>query len=180
MTSSFSNIAHEEALTPGEETEKPLESIDPEPIGVSRPGSGPLPALKLTGSESSSFRALYTHAQALVETDAMILPFTTSSGHVHMLRHLAPETVYVQESLSGNDGDAVTHISGWVGQVVVVVGAEGGHGGLVDSDDEAAHETVESERWWQRGDRVGLGKGIDVVDGMRIGEDWKRRVGGLE
>lgn len=110
----------------------------------------------------------------------MVLPFTTPSGHINLLRHLAPEVVYIQDSLSGDHGELVTQMSGWVGQVVVVVGAEGGHGGLVDSEDETALGAERIAKWWQQGDQVGLGKGIEVVDGMRIGEDWRRRVGGHE
>lgn len=109
----------------------------------------------------------------------MIMPFTTPTGHVHLLRHLSPEIVYVQEILSGSGGDAITHISNWVGQIVLVVGDEGGHGGLVDSEDERGHSgEATSEKWWQNDPRIGLGKGVEVVEGMMIGEDYKRRCGG--
>lgn len=100
----------------------------------------------------------------------MILYFTTPSGHVHILRHLAPHTVYMQDSLSGKDGAVVANLAGWVGQVVIVVGAEGGHGFLVDSDDEGGHKAKKVDRWWERGERVGLGKGADVVEGVHISE----------
>ena len=106
------------------------------------------------------------------------MPFTSPSGYVHLLRHIAPEVVYIQETLSGPGGDAVTHISGWVGQVVLVVGDESGHGGLVDSEDEQGASGEEGEKWWQHDPRIGLGKGIEVVDGLRVGEDWRRRVRG--
>lgn len=180
VTSSFSNIAHDEARTPGEEADRALESIDPEPIHSPSPDFNTPAASKLTGSESSLFQALYAQAQALVEKDTMVLPFTTPSGHIHLLRHLGPEVVYIQDSLSGDHGELVAQISGWVGQVVVVVGAEGGHGGLIDSEDETAQSAERTEKWWQQGDKVGLGKGIEIVDGMRIGEHWRRRVGGHE
>ena len=109
----------------------------------------------------------------------MVMPFTTPTGYVHLLRHLAPEVVYVQELLSGPGGDHVLHISGWVGQVVLVVGDDSGHGGLVDSEDErAGHDGERKEAWWQNSPQIGLGKGIEVVDGLRVGEDWRRRVGG--
>ena len=107
------------------------------------------------------------------------MPFTTSTGYVHLLRHIAPEIVYVQETLAGPGGDAIFHIAGWVGQVVLVVGDESGHGGLVDSEDERGalgHEA--REKWWQNHPRIGLGKGVEVVDGLRVGEDWRRRVRG--
>ena len=161
MTSSFSNIAHEDAHTPGEDG-GPLASVEPRPVEDSSP----------------LFKTLYSQAQNIVEKETMIVPFTTQSGHVHLLRHLAPETVYIQESLCGTDGDVVSHISGWVRQVVVVVGDEGGHGGLVDSEDEVALEAERGEKWWQKESRVGLGKGVEVVDGLRAGEDWRRRVTG--
>ena len=125
------------------------------------------------------FNAIYTQAQALVANDTMIMPFTTLSGSVHILRHLGPEIVYIQETLSGAGGDAVHHISGWVGQVILVVGDEGGHGGLVDSEDERGMSGDENkDKWWHNDPKIGLGKGIEVVEGIRMGEDWRRRVGG--
>lgn len=162
MTSSFSNIGHDDAHTPSEEG-GPLASLDPRPM---------------EDSSSPLFKTLYRQAQALVEKETMIIPFTTPTGHVHLLRHLGPETVYIQESLCGNDGDVVSHISGWVRQVVVVVGDEGGHGGLIDSEDEVGLAAEKGEKWWQRPDRVGPGKGVEVVDGLRAGEDWRRRITG--
>lgn len=139
--------------------------IDPDPI------SSP--------SKSKKFDALYKEAQSLVENDTMIMPFTTPTGHIHLLRHLAPEITYIQETLTGSRGDVLTSIANWVGQTVLVVGDESGHGGLVDSEDERGHsgEGVR-ERWWQDDPRIGLGKGVEVVEGLRLGEDWRRRVGG--
>ena len=109
----------------------------------------------------------------------MIMPFNTLTGHVHILRHLSPDIVYIQESLTGNDGETVHQISQWVRQVLVVVGDDGGRGGLVDSDDESAL-AEKGEKWWQKEGVTGLGKRIDVVDGVRTGEDWRRRVSGHE
>ena len=107
------------------------------------------------------------------------MPFTTPTGHVHILRHLGPDIVYIQESLSGSGGESITHISNWVGQIVLIVGDKSGHGGLVDSEDEQGHSNEEArEDWWQNDHRVGLGKGVEVVEGLRVGEDWRRRVGG--
>ena len=85
--------------------------------------------------------------------------------------------MYVQESIAGNEGEAVQNISGWVRQVVVVVGDEGGRGGLIDSDDESAL-AEKGEKWWQREGTTGIGKRIDVVDSLRTGDDWRRRVRG--
>ncbi|KAL8931576.1 MAG: hypothetical protein Q9216_007152 [Gyalolechia sp. 2 TL-2023] len=161
MTSSYSNIGHEEA----HEAEKPLASMEPFPEGAS--------------SRSRMFDTLYKEAQSMVDNDTMIMPFTTPTGHVHLLRHLAPEIVYLQETLSGDNGDILSHISNWVGRIVLVVGDESGHGGLVDSEDERGHPSHQSrDRWWQDDPRIGLGKGVEVVDGLRLGDDWRRRVKG--
>lgn len=122
------------------------------------------------------FNTLYTQAQALVEKDTMIMPFTTPTGYIHILRHIGPETVYLQQTLSGPGGDAIPHISGWVGQILLVVGDESGHGGLVDSEDERGQDS--KDKWWQTDPRIGLGKGVEIVDGLRVGEDFRRRVGG--
>lgn len=107
------------------------------------------------------------------------MPFSTPSGHVHILRHLSPDIVYIQESLTGNEGEAVHHIAGWVRQVVVVVGDEGGHGDLIDSEDGSVLAD-KGEKWWQKEGVTGLGKRIDVVDGLRTGDDWRRRVSGYD
>lgn len=95
-----------------------------------------------------------------------------------MLRQVAPQVVYVQATLSGDNGEHVKNVSSWVGQVVLVVGDELGHGGLVDSEDERGASGDEArQRWWQHDSRIGLGQ-IEVVEGLRIGEDWRRRVRG--
>ena len=118
------------------------------------------------------FNTLYTQAQALVNKETEIMPFTTPTGYIPILKHLAPETVYLQETLS-QGGDVIPQIKDWVGRDIVLVVGESGHGGLVDSEDE--HE--EKERWWQNDPRIGLGKGVEIVDGLRVGEDWRRRIG---
>jgi len=154
LSSSFSNISHPHAQTPGEESEKPSPS----------------------SSASPTFNAVYSEALSLVEKETMVLPFTTPTGHVHILRHLNPDIVYLQESLAGANGDAITHLQSWLRQdVVLVVGADGGHGGLADSESEA--ENVEkSQQWWEKEERVGRGRGIAVVEGLRVGDDWARRI----
>lgn len=163
LTSSYSNIAHEDAhpSEKGRETSI-LDNIDPNPIDDTTP----------------LFKTLYNQAQALVDKDTMIIPFTTPNGHSHILRSLGPQTVYIQESLCGEDGDIVANLSGWVKETVVVVGDEGGHGGLVDTDDEGTSGKEKHEKWWQKEERTGLGKRVAVVDSLRVGEDWRRRVGG--
>jgi len=129
-----------------------------------------------SASGSLSFKAVYSQALGLVEKETMVLPFTTSTGHVHILRHLNPEIVYLQESLAGDIGDVITHLQSWLRQdVVLVVGADGGHGGLADSESEAEH-IPKKEQWWEREDRVGRGRGVIVVEGVRVGDDWARRV----
>ena len=110
----------------------------------------------------------------------MILPFTTPAGHVHILRHLQPEVIYLQESMAGDNGSIITNLQTWLRHdVILVVGAEGGSGGLADSESEAEKPSP-TEKWWQRADRVGRGRGIVVVDGMRVHDDWTRRVQGVE
>ena len=154
IASSYSNIGHEDAQSPGDK----ITETDP------------------SSARSKMFNTVYTQAQALVEKDTMIMPFSTPTGYVHILRHLGPETVYLQHTLSGPGGEAISQISGWVGQVLLVVGDESGHGGLVDSEDERGEES--KDRWWHDDPRIGLGKGVEIVDGLRVGEDFKRRIGG--
>ncbi|KAL8776538.1 MAG: hypothetical protein Q9213_008233 [Squamulea squamosa] len=160
MTSSYSNIGAEEA----NEADKPLS------LNESREKPSP---------RSKMFDSIYREAHSMVDDDTMIMPFTTPTGHIHLLRHLAPGIVYLQETLSGPGGDTLSQISNWVGQIVLVVGDESGHGGLVDSEDERGHPSHEArDRWWLDDSRIGLGKGIEVVDGLRLGDDWRRRVRG--
>jgi hypothetical protein len=127
-----------------------------------------------------AYNAVYSQALALVEKDAMVLPFTTPTSHTHMLRILKPDVVYLQESLAGDNGSNVTQLQTWLRQdVILVVGAESGSGGLADSESEA-EKTEKPEKWWQRPDRVGRGRGVVVVDGMRVHDDWGRRVQGQD
>lgn len=105
----------------------------------------------------------------------MVLPFTSPSGHVHILRHLNPDIVYLQETLASHNGEIITHLQTWLRQdVVLIVGAEGS-GGLADSESEAEGAPKE-HRWWKNEDRVGLGRGVVVVEGLRVGDDWAKRV----
>lgn len=115
-----------------------------------------------------------------MEKEVNILPFTTPAGYVHILRHLSPELVYLQGSLAGENGTHVQKLQTWLRyDIILVVGADGGHGGLADSESEA--EKPEKERqWWQREERVGRGRGVIVVDGIRVSDDWSRRVQGNE
>ena len=104
-----------------------------------------------------------------------------------MLRHLAPDLVYIVDAVSGHSGRNVQDITRWVGQTIVVVGSDGtGLGGLVDTDDESYTGKAKSEhsgygrRWWENTDIVGLGKGVEVVDASRLTDDYERRVVGRE
>ncbi|KAI8958871.1 hypothetical protein F5Y11DRAFT_334830 [Daldinia sp. FL1419] len=161
LSSSFSNIANEQSQTPGEE--------------VKSPGSS---------TANTPFNLVYSQASALVEKEAMILPFTSPNGHVHILRHLQPEVIYLQESLAGDNGGVITQLQTWLKyDVILVVGADGGHGGLADSESEAERpekDEKKDEPWWQREERVGRGRGVVVVDSLRVGDDWARRVQGKE
>jgi hypothetical protein len=180
IASSFSNIGHDDVRTPGEEHERTLSSLDPNPMdspehsGVNTPRT---PAL--SASNSPAFNNLYAQALSMVDKDTMVLPFTTPTGHIHLIKHLKPEIAYVQEGLTGEKGEIVSQVTGWVGQVIVVVGAEGGHAGLVDSEDEYGRATRNEKggKWWEKSDKIGLGKGMEVVEGLRVGDDWGRRVG---
>ncbi|KAI5860353.1 hypothetical protein GGS23DRAFT_581068 [Durotheca rogersii] len=164
LSSSFSNIANDQDQTPGEESKSPMLSVH---------------------SVNSPFHAVYSQALALVEKETMVLPFTTVNGHVHILRHLHPEVVYLQESLAGPDGNVVTQLQTWLKHdVILVVGVDGGHGGLADSDSETEQPGKEKEKradlWWQREERTGRGRGVVVVDSLKVGDDWARRVRGKE
>ena len=172
ITSSYSNIGHDDLHTPGDEADRPLQTVDPQPVSSNGHGHG-----------SDFFHALYRQAQALVDKDTQIMPFTSPGGYVQILRHVAPDVAYVQATLSGAQGETVKQLRSWAGQIVLVVGDESGHGGLVDSEDErgggaSADEATERDRWWQDDPSIGLGKGMEMVDGMRVGEDWRRRVRG--
>jgi hypothetical protein len=113
------------------------------------------------------------------------MPFTTPDGYVAMLRHLAPQVVYVSDTLSGKEGESIGGLKGWVGHTVVVVGDDG-HGGLADTETETEDERAgngkrrEKYRWYEHSSMVGLGKEVEIVDAARIGDDWSKRVGGRE
>jgi len=128
-----------------------------------------------------AYNAIYCQAQGLVEKDSMVLTFTSPNGHAHILRHVEPEVIYLQESLSGENGSVVTQLQTWLRHdLILVVGAESGAGGLADSESEAEKPGKGDEVWWHREDRVGRGRGVVVVDGLRVHDDWLRRVQGKE
>ncbi|KAB2577545.1 hypothetical protein BFW01_g9829 [Lasiodiplodia theobromae] len=167
------------AQTPGDD----MSSLDPHPYGSGQntPKSGNTPSMSASTSESALYNSIYARALRLVKDRTMVMPFTTPSGHVHMLRHLAPDLVYVTEDLSGTQGEYVEQIRNWVGQVMVVVGTGGVGLGLVDTEDEGEGTgRVQEKKWWETTTMVGLGKGVEVVDGARLLDDFERRVGGKE
>jgi hypothetical protein len=160
------------ARTPGEE----LSSVEPVIY---------TPAPSTRGSDNTLWNTLHSQALRLVEDPAMVMPFSTTTGFVHMLRHLGPELVYVVDALSGVNGQNIEDIRKWVGQTIVVVGADGTGLGLVDTDDEGpmrkGKESEHNVRWWQvHSDMIGLGKGVEVVDASRLEDDYERRVGGRD
>jgi hypothetical protein len=176
MGSSYAGI-NTPAQTPGEE----LTSLDPQPYTP----TATTPALSARSSGGDLYDLLYKQAIRIVEDSVNVLPFETQQGWVHMCKHMAPDLVYVVESLSGSNGQNVEAAKGWVGQVVVVVGGDGsGLGGLIDTEDESdvkVKERVSGERkWWVDSNMIGLGKGVDIVDGNRFSDDWARRVSGKE
>lgn len=136
-------------------------------------------SLDTISPHTPAFNALWSEAEDIVEKNTMIFPFTTQGGHVHILRHLNPDHVYLQNALSGKEGDVITHLQHWLrGDVVVVVGGDHGDGGLADSESEAEHVAPKpkAEKWWEKEDRVGKGRRVFVVDHLHVSDDWARRI----
>ncbi|KAJ4014989.1 hypothetical protein NW766_005313 [Fusarium irregulare] len=172
LSSSFSNIGHDQIQTPAEESKNQLYAF--------RALESQYMLTSLSESVSPAYNSIYSQALGLVEKETMVLPFTTPNGHVHILRHLRPEVIYLQKALSGQDGSIITTLQTWLRHdVILVVGADGGSGGLADSESEAERSSNKKE-WWQRPERVGRGRGVVVVDSNRLNDDWARRVQGRE
>ncbi|KAF1986797.1 hypothetical protein K402DRAFT_463318 [Aulographum hederae CBS 113979] len=179
LGSSYSAISTP-AQTPGEE----LQNLDP-PYAPTP--SANTPALSARDLETSQdlYESIHRQAERLVERSTCIMPFGTLNGYTHMLKHLQPDVVYLSASLAGAEGESVRAVKGWVGQIAVVVGGDAGAlGGLVDTEDEEFGERkgkgAMEDRWWEHSDMVGLGKGVEIVDSGRLGDDFERRVGGKE
>ena len=68
----------------------------------------------------AAYDDLHSHALTIVPHPAHIIPFSVSTSFVHLLRHLAPQLVYIQADLAGVDGEHLAQIKGWVGRVVLV------------------------------------------------------------
>lgn len=73
---------------------------------------------------------LGAQAARLVQVEEMVMTFASSMGHVHMLRHLKPENVYIQSvvELVGEHGMHVKALRDWVGRVDLV--------GRIDLDED--------------------------------------------
>ncbi|KAF2740585.1 hypothetical protein EJ04DRAFT_548156 [Polyplosphaeria fusca] len=163
ITSSYSAISTP-AVTP---SQSHLTEIDPISIHSS------------ASTSQSLHRTLLSQANSLTAPES-ILPFSTPTGFIPMLRHLAPSLVYLPDSLTGN-GDRVHELQRWLSQIVIVVGSEGDVSGLVDTDDEGAGKTSEhapASKWWESSSLVGLGKGVEIVDVQRLHDDFMRRTQG--
>ena len=161
------------AVTPGSELQSISPRIDPQ-SDFKSPGR--------------QFDALYTQALSLVDSPTKILCFTSPSSYIPILRHLSPQLAYVSDLLSGHEGETIAQLKGWVGQTVLVVGDDG-TGGLAESDTEMETDAEgpggerrkrRSEAWYERSNLVGLGKGMEVVDAARTGDDWVKRVSGRD
>lgn len=102
----------------------------------------------------------------------MVLPYTSFSGHLQILRHLHPDVVYLEESLSGTNGAFINNLQTWLRQDVV----------LVINDDiskmvnDQAGKYKKNDYWWRINDRVGKERGVIVLEASRVSEDWAKRV----
>jgi len=123
------------------------------------------PPNPIDSTSNTLYDALDAQAHALVDHETHVVPFTTHTGHIHLLRHLAPSTVYLQESLAGLRGEIVQQIVGWVGQIVVFVDAEPG-----------SEATRVDHRWWMDDGKIGQGRGVEVLEIDRLGKDWAKRI----
>lgn len=94
-----------------------------------------------------------------------VIPHTTEAALLPLLRHLAPEAVYMDESLVGEGGASVAGLleGNWVGAVIVVSGGDPGKGkGAVDG--------------WQQNVQK-FGRRCTIVAKSGIQRDWMGRVG---
>lgn len=173
---SQSNLSRQGSRTsvPGDRRQSDLvEYISGDEVAVANP---------VDEETTTLFKTLYNQANAIVDRDTSIIPFTRLDSCKHILRSIQPELVYIQESLCGADGSIVSELQGWVRNVVVVIGDEGGYGGLVDSDEEdnagkyKSDSGEDGDKWWKRESVSGLGRGVSIVESLRVADDWRRRV----
>ncbi|RSL67339.1 hypothetical protein CEP53_002995 [Fusarium sp. AF-6] len=71
--------------------------------------------------ESLTDRRPYRRALDLVEDETMVIPFTTRDGHEHILRMLNPDVIYIQEALTGDDGQIVSSLQTWYRNDLIVI-----------------------------------------------------------
>ncbi|KAK5110840.1 hypothetical protein LTR62_005551 [Meristemomyces frigidus] len=183
LGSSYSQI-NTPAQTPGSE----LQSISPRIAAQPTNPADQSSENKNFPSPGQQFDALYTTALTLVPSPSQILCFTTTAGYVPLVRHLSPQLTYISDLLAGQEGHNLALLKGWVGQSILVVGDDG-TGGLADTETEEEEADVQGqgvdgarnqEKWWERSSMVGLGKGVEIVDAGRMGDDWVKRVVGRE
>lgn len=93
-----------------------------------------------------------------------IMPYMIEEALMPLLRHLAPEAVYLDESLVGEGGSTVAGLldGNWVGAVVVATADQGKGKGAIDG--------------WQQGMQK-YGRRCTVIARSGIRSDWAGRVG---
>jgi hypothetical protein len=99
-----------------------------------------------------------------------IIPFSAAESLVPLIRDLAPEIVYIEESAMDENGVVVDDIlsGGFVQTIVVVVG---GDAELMDD------ERGDGKWWGEQGlVRKRHGKRVEVVEMWAVEDDWRRRV----
>lgn len=156
LASSYSNIN-----APSED----MATVDPQPLSNRSSGA-------------SYYDLVHRQAVRLVRDPVAIMPFTSPTGYMHMLKHIEAETVYVVDSLAGRGGENVVALQDWARKIVVVVGGDAA--GLVDDTEEEGHAETRRRPWWEGSSMIGLGKRVEVVEAVRVGDDFARRVGGKE
>jgi hypothetical protein len=80
-----------------------------------------IPLAESTHSKNKYYDELESLAVQIVPHPAHIIPFTTPSSHVHLLKHLAPNLVYMQEEFAGSDSEHALQAKNWVGKMVLVI-----------------------------------------------------------
>ncbi|POS86137.1 hypothetical protein EPUL_002318 [Erysiphe pulchra] len=132
--------------------------------------------IHIPATSPTIFDIVYSEALRMVEKETMVLPFTSAAGHLQILRHLNPDVIYLQESLSGVNGEFISNLQTWLRQdMVLIIGDGCTSSGLADTDSEV--EPSDSKNyWWKREERIGKGRGVIVIEAFRVGDDWEKRV----
>ncbi|KAF8462908.1 hypothetical protein BDZ91DRAFT_796686 [Kalaharituber pfeilii] len=121
-----------------------------------------------------------------------ILPYQTHPlGTAALLRHIAPEIVYIEETLAGENGSVLRELlsQSWIKEGIVVLGT-GPNAGLLDNSDDESLEKVAyadagvdgkgkdkdnemsgRKKWWEE-----PGWGGSVTERTYLADDWERRV----